>query len=100
MSDRPAHGVTEGPPLLPDPQAAGDLAETLHGDREPGAAGVAVGAASPGAAFGVAVAPSAAGLLALATVPLTPPRRDLDTAPGIGAAVGSLAMAASRMPRR
>ena len=48
----------------------------------PGIAGVVVGIASPGAAFTVAAAASAAGLLALTTVPRTPVRRDLDAVSG------------------
>jgi len=43
----------------------------------PGVAGVAVGVASPGAAFVIAAAASLCGLLALATVPSTAVRRDL-----------------------
>jgi MFS family permease len=43
----------------------------------PAVAGAVVGAASPGAAIGVAAAASLLGVLALATVPLTPVRRDL-----------------------
>ncbi|HET9499493.1 MAG TPA: MFS transporter [Marmoricola sp.] len=43
----------------------------------PGIAGVVVGAASPGAAFGVATAASVLGILALTLVPLTPVRRDV-----------------------
>lgn len=48
----------------------------------PGIAGIIVGAASPGAAFTVAAASSAAGLLALSVVPKTPVRRDLGAVPG------------------
>jgi MFS family permease len=48
----------------------------------PGIAGIVVGAASPGAAFTVAAASSAAGLLALSVVPKTPVRRDLDAVTG------------------
>ncbi|MGO4254971.1 MFS transporter [Marmoricola sp. RAF53] len=44
----------------------------------PAVAGAVVGTASPGAAFTVAAASSAAGLIALAAVPRTPVRRDLD----------------------
>ncbi|MET3961857.1 MFS family permease [Marmoricola sp. OAE513] len=44
----------------------------------PGLAGVIVGAASPGSAFTVAAVCSAAGVLALAVVPKTPVRRDLE----------------------
>ncbi|MCW2759512.1 MAG: transporter [Nocardioidaceae bacterium] len=43
----------------------------------PAVAGVVVGAASAGAAVGVAAVSSALGLLVLATVPITPLRRDL-----------------------
>ena len=42
----------------------------------PAVAGAVVGAVSPGAAIGVAASASLLGLLALATVPLTPVRRD------------------------
>jgi MFS family permease len=48
----------------------------------PGVAGLVVGAASPGVAFTVAAAASAAGLLALSVVPKTPVRRDLDDVSG------------------
>lgn len=48
----------------------------------PGVAGAVVGAASPGAAFTVAAASSAIGLLALTVVPKTPVRRDLDAITG------------------
>lgn len=48
----------------------------------PGVAGAVVGAASPGAAFTVAAASSAIGLLALSVVPKTPVRRDLDAITG------------------
>jgi MFS family permease len=48
----------------------------------PGVAGVVVGAASPAAAFTVAAASSALGLLALSIVPKTPVRRDLDAVSG------------------
>jgi MFS family permease len=44
----------------------------------PAVAGVVVGAVSPGAAIGVAATASLLGLLALATVPLTPVRRDFE----------------------
>jgi MFS family permease len=44
----------------------------------PGVAGVVVGATSAGAAIGVAAGTSLAALLALATVPLTPVRREFD----------------------
>lgn len=44
----------------------------------PGIAGLIVGAASPGAAFTVAAASSAAGLIALTAVPKTAVRRELD----------------------
>src|SRR5690242_9860230 len=54
----------------------------------PGIAGVVVGAASPAAAFTVAAAASAAGLLALSVVPKTAVRRDLDAA-GAGHPVAS-----------
>ena len=43
----------------------------------PAVAGVVVGAASPGAAIAIAAVSSLLGLVALATVPLTPVRRDL-----------------------
>ena len=58
----------------------------------PAVAGAVVGACSPGAAIAVAAAASLLGLLALAAVPLTPVRRDLEAeararAPGrLGAA--------------
>lgn len=47
----------------------------------PAVAGAVVGAASPGAALSIAAISSLAGLLALATVPLTPVRRDAEAAP-------------------
>lgn len=46
----------------------------------PAVAGAVVGAASPGAALSIAAISSLAGLLALATVPLTPVRRDAEAA--------------------
>lgn len=46
----------------------------------PAVAGAVVGAASPGAALSIAALSSLAGLLALATVPLTPVRREADGA--------------------
>lgn len=49
----------------------------------PGVAGVVVGAASPGAAFGIAAFASLCGLLALLTVPRTPVRRDLSEVTGL-----------------
>jgi MFS family permease len=49
----------------------------------PGVAGVVVGAASPGAAFGIAAAASLCGLLALAAVPRTAVRRDLGETTGV-----------------
>jgi MFS family permease len=47
----------------------------------PAVAGAVVGAVSPGAALLIAALASLAGLLALATVPLTPVRREVDGAP-------------------
>ena len=47
----------------------------------PAVAGAVVGAASPGAALTVAALSSLAGLMALATVPLTPVRREADGDP-------------------
>jgi MFS family permease len=49
----------------------------------PGVAGVVVGVASPGAAFAIAGSASLCGLLALATVPRTAVRRDLDETTGV-----------------
>jgi MFS family permease len=48
----------------------------------PGVAGMVVGAASPGAAFGVAATASLLGLIALSTVPRTPVRRELGDGEG------------------
>jgi MFS family permease len=56
----------------------GMIRPTIGQALGPAVAGVVVGAASPGAALSVAALSSLAGLVALATVPLTPVRRDSD----------------------
>jgi MFS family permease len=56
----------------------GMIRPTIGQALGPAVAGVVVGAASPGAALSVAALSSLAGLVALATVPLTPVRRDAD----------------------
>ncbi|GAA4748979.1 tetracycline efflux MFS transporter Tet(V) [Nocardioides endophyticus] len=56
----------------------GMIRPTIGQALGPAVAGVVVGAASPGAALSVAALSSLAGLVALATVPLTPVRRDTD----------------------
>jgi MFS family permease len=58
----------------------GMVRPTLGQAVGPGVAGVVVGAVSAGAAVGVAAGAALLGLLALACVPLTPVRRDLDAA--------------------
>src|SRR6478609_7786049 len=56
----------------------GMIRPTIGQALGPAVAGVVVGAVSPGAALSVAALSSLAGLVALATVPLTPVRRDAD----------------------
>ena len=58
----------------------GMVRPTIQQAVGPAVAGLVVGAASPAAAFVVAAAASALGLLALTAVPKTPVRRDLDQA--------------------
>ncbi len=55
----------------------GMMRPTVNQAIGPGVAGLVVGAASPGAAFGVAAAASLAGLVALSAVPRTAVRRDV-----------------------
>jgi MFS family permease len=59
----------------------GMIRPTIGQALGPAVAGVVVGVASPGAALTVAAVSSLAGLVALSTVPLTPVRRDADSAP-------------------
>jgi MFS family permease len=59
----------------------GMIRPTIGQALGPAVAGAVVGAASPGAALSVAAMASLGGLLALATVPLTPVRRDADHPP-------------------
>ena len=56
----------------------GMIRPTIGQALGPAVAGVVVGVASPGAALTVAAVSSLAGLVALATVPLTPVRRDAE----------------------
>ncbi len=72
------------PALVPEEQLLavngfeGMVRPTIGQAAGPGLAGFVVGAASPAAAFAIAVAASFAGFLALLLVPRTPLRRDLD----------------------
>jgi MFS family permease len=59
----------------------GMIRPTIGQALGPAVAGVVVGVASPGAALSVAAISCLAGLVALATVPLTPVRRDADLPP-------------------
>lgn len=72
------------PALVPEEQLLavngfeGMIRPTIGQAAGPGIAGLVVGAASPAAAFGVAVAASLAGVLVLLAVPRTPLRRELE----------------------